>query len=79
MMMAQVCDLEPGEFIHTTGDTHIYLNHLDQVHLQLSREPRKLPRMRINPEVKDIFKFQYEDFTLEGYDPYPAIKGTVSV
>ena len=79
MMMAQVCGLEPGDFIHTTGDTHIYLNHLDQVHLQLSREPRKLPRMRINPEVKDIFKFQYEDFTLEGYDPYPAIKGVVSV
>ena len=79
MMMAQVCGLEPGDFIHTTGDTHIYLNHLDQIHLQLSREPRKLPRMRINPEVKDIFKFQYEDFTLEGYDPWPAIKGTVSV
>ena len=79
MMMAQVCGLEPGDFIHTTGDTHIYLNHLDQVHLQLSREPRKLPRMRINPEVKDIFKFQYEDFTLEDYDPYPAIKGVVSV
>ena len=79
MMMAQVCGLEPGDFIHTTGDTHIYLNHLDQVHLQLSREPRKLPQMRINPEVKDIFKFQYEDFTLEDYDPYPAIKGVVSV
>lgn len=79
MMMAQVCGLEPGDFIHTTGDTHIYLNHLDQVHLQLSREPRKLPRMHINPDVKDIFKFQYEDFTLEDYDPYPAIKGTVSV
>ena len=79
MMMAQVCGLEPGDFIHTTGDTHIYLNHLDQVNLQLSREPRKLPRMRINPEVKDIFKFQYEDFTLEDYDPYPAIKGVVSV
>ena len=79
MMMAQVCGLEPGDFIHTTGDTHIYLNHLDQVHLQLSREPRKLPRMRINPKVKDIFKFQYEDFTLEDYDPYPAIKGVVSV
>ncbi|MBQ8455448.1 MAG: thymidylate synthase [Bacteroidaceae bacterium] len=79
MMMAQVCGLEPGDFIHTTGDTHIYLNHLDQVHLQLSREPRKLPRMHINPDVKDIFKFQYEDFTLEDYAPYPAIKGTVSV
>ena len=79
MMIAQVCGLEPGDFIHTTGDTHIYLNHLDQVNLQLSREPRKLPRMRINPEVKDIFKFQYEDFTLEDYDPYPAIKGVVSV
>ena len=79
MMMAQVCGLEPGDFIHTTGDTHIYLNHLDQVHLQLSREPRKLPKMHINPEVKDIFQFQYEDFTLEDYDPYPAIKGVVSV
>ncbi len=79
MMMAQVCGLRPGEFIHTTGDTHIYQNHLEQVHLQLSREPRALPRMVINPDVKDIFGFQYDDFHLEGYDPWPAIKGVVSV
>lgn len=79
MMMAQVCDLKPGEFIHTTGDTHIYMNHMDQVRLQLTRQPRPLPRMRINPEVKDIFAFKYEDFMLEGYDPWPAIKGVVSV
>ncbi|MBD5287698.1 MAG: thymidylate synthase [Bacteroides sp.] len=79
MMMAQVCGLKPGEFIHTTGDTHIYLNHLDQVREQLSRAPRKLPRMIINPEVKDIFDFKFEDFTLEAYDPWPAIKGVVSV
>ncbi|MBD5190121.1 MAG: thymidylate synthase [Bacteroidales bacterium] len=79
MMMAQVCGLKPGEFIHTTGDTHIYLNHLDQVKEQLSRAPRKLPRMIINPEVKDIFDFKFEDFTLEAYDPWPAIKGVVSV
>ncbi len=79
MMMAQVCGLEPGEFIHTTGDTHIYLNHLDQVNEQLQRTPRPLPRMIINPEVKDIFDFKYEDFKLEGYDPYPPIKGVVSV
>lgn len=79
MMMAQVCGLQPGDFIHTTGDTHIYLNHLPQVRLQLTREPRPLPRMRTNPEVKSIFDFQYEDFTLEGYDPWPAIHGDVSV
>lgn len=79
MMMAQVCDLQPGEFIHTTGDTHIYLNHLDQVRLQLSRSPRPLPVMKLNPEVKSIFDFKYEDFTLEGYDPHPAIRGEVSV
>ena len=79
MMMAQVCGLRPGDFIHTTGDTHIYLIHLDQVHLQLTREPRPLPRMIINPDVKDIFSFRYEDFQLEGYDPWPAIKGAVSV
>ena len=79
MMMAQVCDLEPGEFIHTTGDTHIYLNHLDQVSEQLSREPRSLPRMYLNPEVKDIFGFRYDDFTLTDYDPWPPIKGQVSV
>lgn len=79
MMLAQVCGLEPGEFIHTTGDTHIYLNHLEQVDLQLSREPRKLPKMKINPDVKSIFDFEYEDFTLEDYDPYPAIKAPVAV
>jgi thymidylate synthase len=79
MMIAQVCDLEPGEFIHTMGDTHIYTNHLEQVKLQLTREPRPLPTMKINPEVKDIFSFRYEDFTLEGYDPHPHIKGVVSV
>lgn len=79
MMMAQVCGLQPGEFIHTTGDTHIYLNHLEQVKLQLTREPRPLPRMIINPDVKSIFDFCYEDFRLEGYDPWPAIKGVVSV
>ena len=79
MMMAQVCGLQPGEFIHTTGDTHIYKNHFDQVALQLTREPRKLPTMNINPEVKDIFGFRYEDFKLEGYDPHPHIKGEVSV
>ena len=79
MMIAQVCGLQPGEFIHTTGDTHLYLNHLEQAALQLSREPRPLPRMVINPEVKDIFSFKYEDFTLEGYDPWPAIKAPVAV
>ncbi len=78
-MMAQVCGLRPGEFIHTLGDAHIYLNHLDQIHTQLGREPRELPRMVINPEIKDIFGFDYPDFTLEGYDPWPAIKGEVSV
>ncbi|AGK54593.1 thymidylate synthase [Bacillus sp. 1NLA3E] len=79
LMIAQVCDLEPGEFIHTFGDTHIYLNHLQQVELQLSREPRPLPTVKINPAVKDIFSFQFEDFSLEGYDPHPHIKGAVSV
>lgn len=79
MMMAQVTGYEPGEFIHTFGDVHIYNNHLEQVKLQLEREPRPLPVMKINPEVKDIFGFRYEDFSLEGYDPWPAIKGEVSV
>ncbi|UEG52037.1 thymidylate synthase [Mucilaginibacter daejeonensis] len=79
MMLAQVCDLEYGDFIHTFGDAHIYNNHIEQVNLQLSREPRPLPTMRINPEVKDIFAFKYEDFTLENYDPWPHIKGAVAV
>lgn len=79
MMMAQVCGLRPGEFIHTLGDAHIYLNHLDQVHLQLEREPRPLPRMVINPEVTSIFDFRYEDFHIEDYNPHPTIKGIVSV
>ncbi|KKK37677.1 thymidylate synthase [Mesobacillus campisalis] len=79
MMVAQVCDLQPGEFIHTLGDAHIYTNHVEQVNLQLDREPRALPKMKLNPEVKDIFGFKFEDFTLEGYDPHPHIKGAVSV
>lgn len=78
-MMAQVTGFEPGEFIHTTGDTHLYLNHIEQARLQLTREPRPLPRMIINPDVKNIFDFRYEDFTLEGYDPHPHIKAEVSV
>ncbi|HYK74335.1 MAG TPA: thymidylate synthase [Pseudoneobacillus sp.] len=78
-MVAHVCDLEPGEFIHTFGDVHIYQNHLEQVKLQMSREPRALPKLFINPEVKDIFDFKYEDFSLENYDPHPHIKGVVSV
>lgn len=78
-MMAQVTGLQPGEFIHTTGDTHLYLNHLDQARLQLTRTPRKLPRMAINPDVKSIFDFTYEDFSLGGYDPWPHIKAEVSV
>lgn len=79
MMIAQVCGLGLGDFVHTTGDTHIYQNHFNQVAEQLSREPRKLPRMRINPDVKDIFDFKYEDFTLEDYDPYPPIKAPVAI
>ena len=79
MMMAQVCGLQPGEFVHTTGDTHIYRNHFEQVDLQLTREPRPLPVMKLNPDVKSLFDFQYEDFTLEGYDPWPAIKAPVAV
>ena len=78
-MMAQVCGLIPGEFIHTTGDTHLYLNHLEQARQQLSRAPRPLPRMVINPDVKDIFAFRFDDFLLENYDPWPHIAATVSV
>lgn len=79
MMMAQVTGLRPGDFIHTTGDTHLYLNHLSQARLQLTRTPRPLPTMRLNPEVKSLFDFRFEDFTLENYDPYDHIKATVSV
>ena len=78
-MVAQVCGLQPGEFIHTTGDTHLYLNHLDQARLQLSREPRPLPRLVVNPDVKSLFDFRFEDFAIEGYDPWPHIKAAVSV
>ncbi|MEO1766053.1 thymidylate synthase [Thiobacter aerophilum] len=79
MMVAQVCDLVPGEFVHTLGDAHLYLNHLEQAREQLSRTPRPLPTMKLNPAVKDIFAFRYEDFTLEGYDPHPPIKAPVAV
>lgn len=79
MMMAQVCDLQVGEFIHTLGDAHIYSNHFEQAQLQLSREPRRLPEMRLNPEIKDLFSFTFEDFELMDYDPHPHIKAAVSV
>lgn len=79
LMIAQVTGLKPGEFIHSLGDAHIYRNHFDQVRLQLTRQPRPLPVMKLNPQVTDLFDFRYEDFTLEGYDPYPHIKGEVSV
>ena len=79
MMVAQVCNLQAGDFVHTFGDAHLYLNHMEQAQLQLSREPRTLPTMRINPSVKNIFDFKFEDFTLEGYDPHPAIKAPVAV
>lgn len=79
MMMAQVCGYEYGDFVHTFGDVHIYNNHMEQVKTQLGRTPRKLPEMKINPEVTDIFKFGFSDFTLEGYDPHPAIKAPVAV
>ncbi len=79
MMVAQVCDLQPGEFIHTFGDAHLYSNHLEQARLQLTREPRNLPTLTINPEVKDIFGFRFEDFTLSDYDPHPHIKAQVAV
>lgn len=79
LMVAQVCKLQPGEFVHTLGDAHLYLNHLDQAREQLSRAPRPFPSMRINPAAQDIFGFKYEDFTLEGYDPHPAIKAPIAV
>jgi len=79
LMVAQVCGLKPGDFVHTFGDAHLYSNHMEQTTLQLSREPRPLPTMKINPEVNDIFAFKFEDFTLEGYDPHPAIKAPVAV
>jgi thymidylate synthase len=79
LMIAQVCGLQPGEFIHTSGDAHLYLNHLEQARLQLSRQPRPLPTMRINPEVRSIFGFAYQDFALDGYDPHPHIPAAVSV
>ncbi len=79
MMVAQVCDLKPKEFIHTLGDAHLYLNHLEQTHTQLARTPRPLPRMLINPDVKNIFEFKYEDFQLVDYDPHPRIQAEVSV
>jgi thymidylate synthase len=79
LMVAQVCGLKPGEFIHTFGDVHVYQNHLDQIKIQMERDPRPLPKMIINPNVKDIFSFEFDDFVLEGYDPHPHIKGAVSV
>ena len=78
-MVAHVCNLEPGDFVHTFGDTHLYLNHLDQAREQLSRQPRALPQLDINPEVQDLFAFRFEDFTLTGYDPHPPIKAPVAV
>jgi thymidylate synthase len=79
LMIAQVCGLKPGDFIHTFGDAHIYNNHMEQLELQLTREPRPLPKMVLNPEVKNIFDFKFEDFTLENYDPHPHIKGAVAI
>ena len=79
MMIAQVCGLKPGDFVHTFGDTHLYMNHLDQAREQLARQPRKLPTLRLNPAVKSLFDFKYEDFTLESYDPHPAIRAPVAV
>jgi thymidylate synthase len=79
LMVAQVCDLQPGEFVHTLGDAHLYSNHIEQAKLQLSRDLRPLPQMKINPNVKDIFSFKFEDFSLENYDPHPHIKATVAI
>ena len=79
MMMAQVTGLKPGDFVHTLGDTHIYSNHFEQVKLQLSREPKALPQMKINPDVKDIFGFKFEDFELQNYDPHPGIKAPIAI
>ncbi len=79
LMIAQVCDLRPGDFVHTMGDAHIYLNHMEQVKLQLTREPRSLPQMKLNPAVRRLEDFKFEDFTLEGYDPHPPIKGAVAI
>jgi thymidylate synthase len=79
LMMAQVCNLKPGEFIHTLGDAHLYSNHIEQAKLQLTRDLRKLPTLKINPEIKNIFEFKFEDFSLEGYDPHPHIKAAVAV
>ncbi|HEY4594099.1 MAG TPA: thymidylate synthase, partial [Thermoanaerobaculia bacterium] len=79
MMVAQVCGLAPGDFVHTLGDAHLYRNHLEQARLQLTREPRPLPTMTLNPEVRSIFGFRFEDFTLSGYDPHPAIKAPIAV
>jgi thymidylate synthase len=79
LMVAQVTGLKPGEFVHTLGDAHLYLNHLDQAREQLARAPRPSPRLRLNPAVEDIFGFEYGDFTLEGYDPHPAIKAPIAV
>ena len=79
LMVAQVCGLKPGTFVHTFGDLHLYSNHLEQAKLQLAREPRPLPKMILNPEIKNIHDFRYEDFRLEGYDPHPSIKATIAV
>jgi thymidylate synthase len=79
LMVAQVCGLRPGEFVLTLGDAHLYLNHLDQAREQIGRAPRPFPRMRLNASVRDLFAFRYEDFTLEGYDPHPAIKAPIAV
>jgi thymidylate synthase len=79
LMVAQVCGLQPGEFVHTFGDLHLYSNHIEQARLQLTREPRPLPVMKLNPAVKNLFDFKYEDFSLEGYDPHPAIKAEIAI